>query len=378
MPRPSASSAPALVSSELPSPRARHERGLPARIRRSIPSASTCEGRAASGGRGSSQHVGLKPPWHGEPAGLSCLRRAAEWHPGGAGCVATGSGSAGLAGNWRHVHTRCPATARNGDRPGPRSGGLGEGEAGRLRRVARFPARRPRSQHGAASGREGGAPVLRACGRARPRSGPDPVQQRASGRREGRARVPRSRTLTGYCRGEQGIVDKELVEIGALVHDVDDYKYSGSETAGMENVARFLAEKVRANTAASGSAPWLTHRGVPARRSTPRKGQTKLYASWREYPSARRSGCVWEGGEALRAHSPAQPSPCAPPVQGGGVALFPELAVVQDADRLVRTRRGRRSRRSPSRAHARTGRHRCNWHRALHCIRWRARQATLQ
>lgn len=55
----------------------------------------------------------------------------------------------------------------------------------------------------------------------------------------------------------QGIADTELVEIGALVHDVDDFKYSGSEIAGIDNVARFLAEKV--GPSACAGIPALPH-----------------------------------------------------------------------------------------------------------------------
>lgn len=39
---------------------------------------------------------------------------------------------------------------------------------------------------------------------------------------------------------EEGIADLELIVLAALLHDIKDWKYSGSETAGSEAVRAFL------------------------------------------------------------------------------------------------------------------------------------------
>lgn len=42
----------------------------------------------------------------------------------------------------------------------------------------------------------------------------------------------------------QGMEDVELVEIGALLHDVHDWKYSGSETASADAAHELLSSHV--------------------------------------------------------------------------------------------------------------------------------------
>lgn len=42
----------------------------------------------------------------------------------------------------------------------------------------------------------------------------------------------------------QGVEDVELVEIGALLHDVHDWKYSGSETASADAASELLSAHV--------------------------------------------------------------------------------------------------------------------------------------
>lgn len=43
--------------------------------------------------------------------------------------------------------------------------------------------------------------------------------------------------------GVQGIEDLELVEVSALLHDVGDWKYSGSDTSGPDSAKAFLTEQ---------------------------------------------------------------------------------------------------------------------------------------
>jgi len=45
---------------------------------------------------------------------------------------------------------------------------------------------------------------------------------------------------------EEGVTDpaaREVVELAALLHDVADWKYSGSETAGVEMARAFLSKQ---------------------------------------------------------------------------------------------------------------------------------------
>jgi uncharacterized protein len=48
--------------------------------------------------------------------------------------------------------------------------------------------------------------------------------------------------LTKTIAASEQIEDTEVCELGALLHDIEDWKYSGSETAGVEAAAKFLKE----------------------------------------------------------------------------------------------------------------------------------------
>ena len=49
--------------------------------------------------------------------------------------------------------------------------------------------------------------------------------------------------LTCCGGGEQGIEDVQTVELAALLHDIGDWKYTGSDTAGAELAKAFLTEQ---------------------------------------------------------------------------------------------------------------------------------------
>jgi uncharacterized protein len=46
--------------------------------------------------------------------------------------------------------------------------------------------------------------------------------------------------LTKTIAASESIEDTEVCELGALLHDIEDWKYSGSETAGVEAADKFL------------------------------------------------------------------------------------------------------------------------------------------
>jgi len=53
--------------------------------------------------------------------------------------------------------------------------------------------------------------------------------------------IDRVRTLALSLAEEEQITNLDVVELAALLHDIRDWKYSGSETAGIEAVQEFLA-----------------------------------------------------------------------------------------------------------------------------------------
>jgi hypothetical protein len=50
-----------------------------------------------------------------------------------------------------------------------------------------------------------------------------------------------------FCRKITSARSLETIELAALLHDVADYKYSGSETANVEVAAQILRHAVRTN-----------------------------------------------------------------------------------------------------------------------------------
>jgi uncharacterized protein len=59
------------------------------------------------------------------------------------------------------------------------------------------------------------------------------------------AHIERVYKMATNLANKEGITDKdskEVIALGAIMHDVHDYKYSGSETAGAEAVDKFLSE----------------------------------------------------------------------------------------------------------------------------------------
>mmetsp|Transcript_13143 Transcript_13143/g.34379 ORF Transcript_13143/g.34379 Transcript_13143/m.34379 type:complete len:219 (-) Transcript_13143:1650-2306(-) len=54
------------------------------------------------------------------------------------------------------------------------------------------------------------------------------------------AHIERVRNTALHLAEKEGIEDVETVELAALLHDIDDWKYSGSETAGIEKARAFL------------------------------------------------------------------------------------------------------------------------------------------
>lgn len=58
--------------------------------------------------------------------------------------------------------------------------------------------------------------------------------------------IARVRALAVSLAAEEGVTDpaaREVVELAALLHDVADWKYSGSETAGVEMARAFLSKQ---------------------------------------------------------------------------------------------------------------------------------------
>eukprot|EP01116_Phalansterium_solitarium_P011823 TRINITY_DN27628_c0_g1_i1.p2 TRINITY_DN27628_c0_g1~~TRINITY_DN27628_c0_g1_i1.p2 ORF type:complete len:224 (-),score=91.72 TRINITY_DN27628_c0_g1_i1:265-936(-) len=49
--------------------------------------------------------------------------------------------------------------------------------------------------------------------------------------------------LAKRIAAEEGVADVEVVELAALLHDVKDWKYSGSENAGVEAAEQFLVSQ---------------------------------------------------------------------------------------------------------------------------------------
>ena len=86
--------------------------------------------------------------------------------------------------------------------------------------------------------------------------------------------IARVRALAVSLAAEEGVTDpaaREVVELAALLHDVADWKYSGSETAGVEMARAFLgkqgypSEKVRsALDIARSQRAGCTHHSAPS------------------------------------------------------------------------------------------------------------------
>lgn len=126
--------------------------------------------------------------------------------------------------------------------------------------------------------------------------------------------IERVRKMALRLARTEGLEDLELVEIAALVHDVDDYKYSGSETAGIENVGRFLETQVCVSLVVA----LLRARTHVLRVPNARTSRAQGY----DASKVRRVQEIMEG-VSFRKELGSTP-----------VEIPPELAVVQDADRL--------------------------------------------